>query len=65
MTRAISLVGWTRSPINPLTDPIASAQQSGNVAERRPLRDSPFLAHDLPDPVQLPRHAADSSQSRR
>ena len=26
MTRAISLVGWTRSPIKPFTEPIASAQ---------------------------------------
>ncbi len=56
MTRAVSLVGWTRSPIRVLTEVSASSQEPLTAPTERPLVDLAFLADHPADPLQLVGH---------
>ena len=53
ITRAVSLVGCTRSLISALTESIASAQEPLTSPSECPLGDFPFFADDAADPIQL------------
>ena len=56
MTRAVSLVGWTRSPISALTESSDVFPRAADGAERGALVDLALLADDPADPLQLVGH---------
>ena len=56
MTRAVSLVGWTRSSIRSLTESTDSLPGAAHVAERGPLAELALLADDAAEAGQLLGH---------
>ena len=54
ITRATSVVGWTRSPIIALTESTHSLQHPVAAASRPRSLDPSLLADDLGDPLELP-----------
>ena len=56
MTRAISLVGCTRSLISALTESIDPDHEPVSPLDRRSLLDFPFFADDAADAIQLVGH---------
>ena len=53
ITRATSLVGWTRSPIRVLTEFTEAAQAPGGPMQMGALGDLALLAHGLAHPLEL------------
>ena len=56
ITRATSLVGWTRSPIRVLTELTDAAQEPPAPGRCGPLGDPALLAHRQAHPLELLRH---------